>query len=128
VGFFLGGIQFCFPFYHLSYITSHITFTTRTVLWSHGNEASRLGTLSLSTFLGHDDHHWRRSDPIGITRKYLKSLLGRPLTPGLRKKARFHRKEIINGDYKHDYKARHEAAMNIQCIARGIIARRPRSV
>jgi hypothetical protein len=27
--------------------------------------------------------------------------------------------EVVNGDYKHYYKRRHEAAMNIQCIARG---------
>jgi hypothetical protein len=87
-----------------------------------------LGTLALSTFFGHDDRRWRRNDPIGITRKYLKSLLGRPLTPALRKKALFHCNEMINGDYKYYYKARHEAAMNIQCIAWGIIARRPRSV
>jgi hypothetical protein len=50
------------------------------------------------------------------------------LSPALRKKALFHRKEMIDGEYKYYYKARHEAAMNIQCIARGVIARRPRSV
>jgi hypothetical protein len=55
-------------------------------------------------------------------------LLGRPLTPALRKKALFHRRKMIDGEYKYYYKARHEAAMIIQCIARGIIARRPRSV
>jgi hypothetical protein len=57
-----------------------------------------------------------------------KALFHRPLTPALRKKALFHRQEMINGDYKHYYKFLHEAAMNIQCIARGVIARRPRSV
>jgi hypothetical protein len=87
-----------------------------------------LHALALSTFFGHEDRHWRRNDPVGITRKYLKSLLGRPLTPALRKKAVFHRKEMINGEYKYYFKARHEAAMNIQCIARGVIARRPCSV
>jgi hypothetical protein len=46
-----------------------------------------LGALALSTFFGHDDRHWCRNDPIGITRNYLKSLLGRPLSPAMRKKA-----------------------------------------
>jgi hypothetical protein len=87
-----------------------------------------LGTLSLSTFFGHDDRRWRRNNPIGITRKYLKRLLGPPLTPALRKKALFHRQEMIYGDYKHYFKSRHKAAMNIQCIARRVIARRSRSV
>jgi hypothetical protein len=88
-----------------------------------------LGILNLSVFFGHDDRSWIRNDPVGITRKYLKRLLvGSPLTPGMRKKALSHRQEMVNGDYKHYYKSRHEAAMNIQCIAREAIARRPRSV
>jgi hypothetical protein len=87
-----------------------------------------LHALALSTFFGHKVRHWRRNDPIGITRKYVKALLGHQLTPALRKKALFHRKEMIKGEHKYYYKARHEAAMNIQCIARGVIARCPRSV
>jgi hypothetical protein len=35
-----------------------------------------LHALALSTFFGHEDRHWRRNDPIDITRKYLKTLLG----------------------------------------------------
>jgi hypothetical protein len=52
-----------------------------------------LGILNLSVFFGHDDHRWRRNDLVGSTRKYLKRLLGRPLTPEMCKKALSHRQK-----------------------------------
>jgi hypothetical protein len=37
----------------------------------------------------------------------------------MRKKARYHQQEVLDVDYRHYHKRRSEAAINIQCVARG---------